>query len=476
MKTYQDLLKVGENEKDRKDFVKALINEHKSSHDYKIAKEAYEYFCHRNVTINEYRKLLYDMTGKAIPDNYSANFKMASRHFYRFIVQEVQYLLGNGVTWGEESTEEKLGTKNKSFDSQLKKAAKAALWGRASYGFYDKDHVEVFDYLEFVPLFDEMDGSMKAGVRFWQIDSGKPMKATLYEIDGFTKYVYDPKSETTEYDEQKRGYIQNLVMTEADGAEIYDEQNYPTFPIVPLWANDEHQSEIVGLREQIDCFDLIKSGFANDVDDASVIYWTIQNAGGMTDIDLAKFVKRMKTIKAAVVQDDGAKAESHTQEVPYASREALLDRLENDLYKDAMALDVDRISDGAVTATQIKAAYEDLNIKCDDFEYQVLEFIQGILAIAGVEDEASFTRSQLVNQTELVTAILQSGSYLSQEYVTRKILDVLGDGDQAEDVLSEMYEADYNRMMANEPDEDENGKDGEAKNKSERQENVEVIE
>ena len=113
-----------------------------------------------------------------------------------------------------------------------------------------------------------------------------------------------------------------------------------------------------------------------------------------------------------------------------------------------MALNTDQIASGAVTATQIKAAYEDLNSKCDDFEYQVLDFIQGILKLAGIEDDATFTRSQMVNQTELVTAILQSGSYLSQEYVTRKILDVLGDGDQAEDVLSEMYEADMNRMMS----------------------------
>ena len=82
----------------------------------------------------------------------------------------------------------------------------------------------------------------------------------------------------------------------------------------------------------------------------------------------------------------------------------------------------------------------------------MLEFIQGILAIAGVEDEASFTRSQLVNQTELVSTLLQAGSYLSQEYVTRKILDVLGDGDQAEDVLSEMYETDMSRMMSTEPE------------------------
>ena len=435
MRTYQDLLAVGENEKERKDFVFDLINEHKSSQDYKIARDAYEYYCHRNVTIREYQKLLYTVTGQAVPDNYSANYKMAGRHFHRFVVQEVQYLLGNGCSWGKDDTEDKLGTQKKSFDAQLKKAAMAALWGKVAFGFYDNDHVEVFDYLEFVPLYDEMDGALKAGVRFWQIDAGKPMRATLYEMDGFTKYVYDSD---VVLDEPKRGYVQKVAITEADGIEIYDEQNYPTFPIVPLWANDEHQSTLVGLREQIDCFDLIKSAYADTVDEASYVYWTIQNAGGMTDIDLAKFIKRMKTVHAAVVQDDGARAESHSQEVPYASREALLDRLERDLYKDAMALDTDRIASGAVTATQIKAAYEELNSKCDDFEYQVLEFVHGILDVAGVDDEVTFTRSQLVNQTEMVQVVLQAASFLPEDYVTRKILDILGDGDQADDILMQM--------------------------------------
>lgn len=457
MKTYQDLLAVGKDEKARKDFVQTLINDHKRSEDYEIAKDAYEYFCHRNVTIKEYQKLLYTVTGQAIPDNYSANHKMACRHFHRFLVQEVQYLLGNGCSWSKEDTEGKLGTKKKSFDSQLKKAAKAALWGKVAFGFYDLDHIEVFDYLEFAPLYDETNGALMAGVRFWQIDESKPMRATLYEIDGFTKYVWNTRSDQPIQDEPKRAYVNKTRTSEADGVEIYDGENYPTFPIVPLWANDEHQSEIVGLREQIDCYDLIKSGFANDVDDASLIYWTINNAGGMTDIDLAKFVKRMKTIKAAVVKGDGAQAESHTQDVPYESRETLLDRLNKDLYKDAMALDTELITGGAVTATYIRAAYEDLNSKCDDFEYQILEFIQGVLDIAGVEDEVSFTRSQLINQSEMITILLQAAPYLSQEYVTRKVLDVLGDGDQAEDVLSEMYETDMNRMMGgnNEPTDDD---------------------
>lgn len=453
MKTYQDLLNVGANESDRKNFVRALINEHKSSKDYKIAADAYEYYCHRNVTISKYRKLLYKVTGEPVEDRFTANYKMATRHFHRFVIQEVQYLLGNGISWGEEGTEDKLGTKRRSFDRQVKDAAIKALWGKVAFGLFDNDHVEVFSYLEFVPLYDETNGALMAGVRFWQIDEKKPLRATLYEVDGFTKYAWSDDNSIA--DEPKRGYKVNIGTTEAGGVEIYNYENYPTFPIVPLWANGEHQSEIVGLREQIDAYDLIKSGFANTVDEASIFYWTINNAGGMDDIDLAKFVTQMKTIHAAVVDESGATAQSHTMEAPYQSREALLGRLEADMYKDAMALDTERIASGAVTATQIMAAYENLNAKCDDFEYQVLDFINGILAVAGVDDEATFTRSQIVNTTEMVQVLTQAGAYLDEKYVTEKILTLLGDADRVDEVLSDMEQSNIDRFTGGEPVEEE---------------------
>ena len=61
------------------------------------------------------------------------------------------------------------------------------------------------------------------------------------------------------------------LVEDADGFEITNGTNYPSFPIVPLWANDSHQSSIVGIREQIDCYDLIKSGFANTVTGCTVL-------------------------------------------------------------------------------------------------------------------------------------------------------------------------------------------------------------
>ena len=451
MKTYQDWLKVGDDERKRKEFVRALIFEHQNSDDYKIAADAYKYYKHQNVTINNYQKILYTVTGAAIPDNWSANFKMATRHLYRFITQEVQYLLANGVSWNNEDTEGKLGKGKKSFDRQIQAAAKAAKWGKVAFGFYDKDHIEVFNYLEFVPLYDEMDGSIKAGVRFWQIDKTKPLRATLYEMDGFTKYVWGTD---TNLDEPKRAYIRTWTGTEADGEEISDEQNYPAFPVVPLWANSEHQSLLVGLREQIDCYDLIKSGFANTVDEASIVYWTLQNAGGMDDVDLAKFVEKMKTVHAAYIDEEGATAESHTLEAPYQSREALLDRLDSDMYRDAMALDLRKMASGALTATEILAAYEDLNAKVDDFEYQVIDFIEGIFAVAGLEDEPTFTRSQIVNKEESIQVLVAASQFLSEEYVTEKILNLFGDGDKLDEVLTAIDANAVNRFNAEEEPEE----------------------
>lgn len=457
MKTYQDLLKIGEDENERMAFIRQCVSQHKSTSMYKTAWIADQYNKHRNVTIVEYQKILYTVSGKAIPDIWSANFKMACRHFHRFVVQENQYLLGNGVSWENPETANKLGTDEYAFDSQLSILGKNALVHGVAFGFFNYDHIDVFSLLEFAPLYDEENGSIRAGIRFWQVAPDKPMRATLYEEDGYTDYVWiDGEGKIFR---PKRAYKLKIVKNEIDGERIYDAENYPSFPIVPLWGNSEHQSEIVGLREQIDCYDLIKSGFANTVDEASIVYWTIQNAGGMDDLDLAKFIERMKTIHATTV-DDMANAQSHTQDAPYASREALLERLDRDLYRDAMALNTDIIAGGAITATQIKAAYEPLNSKTDDYEYQVVNFINKILDLAGIDDAPTFTRSILVNASETIQTIMQSAQFLPADYVTSKILEVLGDGDKVDDILKQMEADEIDRMAeivanAAQPAEDE---------------------
>lgn len=438
---YQDLQKIGDSENERIAFVKRAISAHKASDEYHTAMIAWDYACRRNTTICTYQKMLYTISGKTVPDNWSANYKLCSNFLKRFVTQLNSYLLGNGITFNEESTSEKLG---KDFDHNVKEAGYQALLGAVSFGFWNYDHLEVFNIREFAPLYDEEDGALKAGIRFWQIEDNKPMRATLYELDGYTEYIWNLRSTDEKKEDyvgevlkEKRPYKEKVRISNADGTEIYDGENYDGFPIVPLYANEEKQSEIIGLRENIDAYDLIKSGFANDLDDASQIYWTITNAGGMDDVDLAQFLEKLKTVKAAAV-DDNEQVQSHTVEPPYAGREAALALLRSDMYDDFMALDTKAIASGAVTATQIEAAYEPLNEKADDYEYFVTAFINGILEIAGIDDTPSYTRSVIVNKGEEIEHVIQGAQFLTQQYCTKKILTLMGDVDQYDDVQAEI--------------------------------------
>lgn len=421
MKTYQDLLEVVNSEDQKKEFLISAINDHKGSDRYYWAKTGAAYDRQENTTIMQYRKLLYTMSGQTVPDNFNANHKLPSNFYNRFNVQENQYLLGNGVNFEDNDIKNVLGTKKKDFDTQLQKLGKLALTQGESFGFWNLDHIDIFELLEFVPLYDEEDGSLKAGIRFWQIDENKPLRVTLYEMDGYTEYIKRKIDKNLEELSPKRFYILKTHTTQADGSEIYDGENYPGFPIVPLWGNGDHVCKIKAWQPSIDCYDLIKSGFANDVDDASLIFWTISNASGMDDIDLAQFLQHMKTVKAAVVSDEGAKAEAHTIDVPVVARETYLSRIEKDLYKDAMALDTEAIANGNTVATAIRAAYEPLNSKTDDFEYCVIEFIQGILELVGLDGEPTFKRSMIINQSEETNMVLAAAQYLDNETILKHL-------------------------------------------------------
>lgn len=419
MKTYNDLLEALESEERKRAFILNAISEHKASAAYKQAADGMLYMRGLNATIMNYKKLLYTITGKVVPDNYSANHKCASGFFRRATTQATSYLLGNGISFEKPDTKEKLG---KTFDSDLYIAEKKAAAQSVVFGFVNSDHIEFFELLEFVPLYDEENGALMAGIRFWQIDNSKPLRATLFEADGYTDYI-KRSGEDLEELHPKRPYKEIVKITEAEGERTYLGENYPSFPIVPLWANPEKQSELVGKREQIDCYDLIKSGFANDLDDASMIYWTLENCGGMSDIDLVKFKERMKFIGVANMDggDEGSKATAHTLDVPYQGREAYLSRLEKDLYKDFMLLDTEQIAAGNITATQIEAAYEPLDEKADETEMCLHKFIDGILRILGVDDVATFKRSKVINKTEETQMVLLAAEYLDEETILRKL-------------------------------------------------------
>ena len=425
MITYQDYTKVPEEKRAR--WIGSAINTYMHSAEYLLAEDADEYEAQRNVTIKNFVQRVYDITGVSVPDPTASNNRIASNFFHRLNTDRCQYSLGNGISFpvgkGEKDTiKEKLGKK---FDTVLSDAAYYALIHGVSFLFVNGDEYHAFPMTQFLPLFDEDNGTLRAGIRFWSLEWGKkPVTAVLYEEQGYTKYRTEQGKTglgRLEEVEPLRSYKEKVAYSEADGEEIVGGSNYGVLPIVPVYACKAKQSTLVGMRGNIDAYDLIHSGFANDLQDCAQIYWLVGNAMGMDDNDVNKLRERLLFQHMAVVDTDNSSVTPYTQEIPYNARMAALAQIRNSIYENFGGLDVHTISAGA-TNDHIDAAYQPVDEEADQFEYQIIQVVQQVLKIKGMDEAVpQFKRGRISNQKEQTEMVMMVADHLDEETLLNKV-------------------------------------------------------
>lgn len=429
--TFQDFEKADDVPK----FVHAAIQTYKASDMYLTSVLADEYDAQRNPTITETVRTLYTIQGAIVKDSTVSNHRIASNLFSRLNTQRCMYSLGNGVSFidpyeaqdgATDKTKEMLGPH---FDHTLKEAGHHALTHGLTYLFWDVDEAYEFQTTEIVPLIDEIDGSLRAAIRFWQLGANKPLNAVLYEADGFTKF--STVNGTFDEVQPKRAYKITYSYTDAGDVTVTSEDNYTQLPIVRMYGSRLKQSTLVGMQEAIDAYDLILSGFANDLSDCAQIYWIVENYGGMTDEDLSQFLDRLKLNHIANADtQNGGKVTPYSQEVPYQARKAFLDDLKARIYEDFGALDVHTISAGS-TNDHIDAAYQPLDENASDFEHWVSDAITQLLSLQGIEDSPIFKRQRISNQKEQVEILVQEAAWLDEATILRKLPNLTPDEVQA---------------------------------------------
>ena len=442
MITYQDFVE----QTNIQDAVWNAITNWKSGDIYKTAITADLYDRQQNQTIMEYVQKVYTLSGTPVENQVASNNRIASNFFRRLNTQRCTYSLGNGVTFNKQGVKDKFGAR---LDTVLIDAGYFALIHGVSFPF-TSDRMYYFKATEFVPLFDEDSGAMRAGIRFWQLDKDKPMFAVLYMEDGYTKFSTKDTNNGMIMIEQRKPYIQHIIKSEADGEEVVGESNYSGLPVVPLWGSKLHQSTLVGMKGAIDSYDLIRSGFANDLTDCAQIYWILENYGGMTDDDLIKFRDRLVFNHIAEMDTSmGGKATPYTQEIPYSARTQYLELIKSGIYEDFGALDVHTIAAGA-TNDHIDAAYQPLDENADDFEAQIIECIQTLGKALGIDEEDAipqFKRNRISNQLEQVQMLTQEAEWLDEQTILEKLPNVTVD--EIDKILKRKDAEDMERMARN---------------------------
>lgn len=441
MLTYDDLQKC-QSEGERQDFILSVISEHISSKQYKIAADAELYYKHQNPTINRVQKFIRDLNGQAHIDDVSPNNHIASDFYNFFITQTVQYVLGNGVTFENDKIKEQLG--GTQFDNMVQLALRNACNAGVSYAlFLDGKIQEIFKFAggvddpDFAPLLSEQDGTLKGGVRYWQIDRTKPRHITLFEETQYTEYIVDDGEwEITTPTRPYTQKIQRESNLESAPETITAANANNLCPIVPLYYLNR-QSALVGNQATIDAYDQTLSELVNGTQD-DFVYWIFQNCAGMDEIDAEIALKRLRENHFGWADSVGESStiDFKTVQSPYEPKIATLDQLEARLYTDFKAFNPLSVSGGSRTATEIQSAYQRLDSKADEVEDLLIVFIRQILRVAGLDENESFhfTRSKVINVNEEIGSVISSAQFLGEEATTRKLCELLGMGDEYENI------------------------------------------
>lgn len=411
--TFQQAQAAGE----QPDFIRRFVQQHCASKPYKMALDADLYDAQKNPGAERFAQayaLMLQRLSKNTKQDTPHPDMVKSNLFRRLNKQRATYSLGNGVFFADDGVnKERLG---QNFDEQIQKAGYFALIHGESFGFWNSDHLVVFKLTEFAPLYDEKTGLLQAGVRFWRLNPDTNMHYILYELDGFTEYTESKIGNVMQETTPKQAYKSVTVTTPGGGLESVEGENYSALPIVPLWGSDLHQSTLVGLKAYIDNTDLVMSGFCNDLQDFSQIYWLCENFNGMTDDELQEFLVKLNLYHIAGADtSEGGKITPYTTEIPVTARQALLELLHTRVYEDFGGLDVHCVSADS-TNDHLDAAYEPLSQNADDFEAQVKPFIRQICALAGFENAMpAFNRSKITNTAEQVATVISEAPIIGQD-------------------------------------------------------------
>lgn len=445
MFTYNDFIKK-QTEEERIDFILQAINEHKSSFQFRTGVAAGKFYRHQDPDMEMIEKVYYDFQGVAHRDTFSPNHKLCANFYYIFISQMVQYLLGNGVSFDDPEVKKQLGN---DFDYKLQTLLTWAANDGVSYALVKENGLEPFNFACdshkhpcFVALYDEDTGALRAGIRYWQLSSNKPLMVTLYEEEGFTNYKEIKSDDNKNHSKRleiidgkvRIPYKLNEISNDVEGVYKSVGANYSTIPIVPLrFIND--QSSLVGNRATLTAYNLAMSNMTNDVSEFNLIYWVLKNAEGMDKYDDTQFLINLWKTRVLHLKE-GVEAEPRELTPKFDSIETALKRLKEQLISDFMAVDWERMSAGNVTTVEIEAAYTNLKLKSSDVERCVGEFIRGVLTVLGIDPDTPFhfKPDVTINKAEEVQTILLTQNHFDDEIITKLLCETFGIIDEFEGI------------------------------------------
>lgn len=365
------------------------------------------------------QKYYYDAEGNQQTDSTRANHRVTHSFYPLLIKQKVGYLLGKPINFACEDKNVNdylksiLGAKwNMTAQELLKNASnKGDEW---LYCYIDR--AGEFTYTvcpteQIIPLYDNafktnLDGVIRyytaqnlAGEEIQYIEFWTREKV-LYFVDG--NYI----NESAHFTVNGKGY------------------SFGELPFIQFRNNSEQTTDLSLVKDLIDSYDSVVSGLANDLDDIQDAVFVLKGYQGTDPSEFNNNLRYFKLIKI----DEGGGVDKLEVNIPIEAKDSHLKRLEDDIYRLGMGVDVSAEKLGNSSGVALKFIYSLLDLKADMAQAQFAQGIEHFLKVISnwygtiygtpFERDAvkvTFNRSFIVNTKEQIVNCVNSVGLVSAE-------------------------------------------------------------
>ena len=329
----------------------------------------------------------------------------------------------------------------------------------AGYGFVfqnNDNELVCFNSEDCIPFYDDYTGVLRAFIRYIEVrgqmnDTTSKLFVEVYEEDGLTVYVKDKKT-TLEIYRQKTAYKFTVEMSAIE--KNIKVQEIGKLPIIEFDNNKEKTSDLTpSLRAKIDAIDLVQSGFVNNVEDFSDVFWVIKASGVGGDSDeYEEFLANINKTKRIFAEQ----ATPEQFQIPHEARSKLVEIFKQQIVEESGIIDTKDLTSTQLTAVAIRASTLKLRQRISDCEWQLYKSVNAILELYQAyngqqfEYEVKFNKLILENTTEMIDNLVKVQDYMSLDDKL-KILEKCEMIDDAEETKKALEQESSYKLEEEEP-------------------------
>ena len=282
----------------------------------------------------------------------------------------------------------------------------------------------VIDPKQIIPVWtDDLEKELSGILRVYDTLNDKGKKLNIYEYwDGESCHAFRKESRETADALKPYGIS---AMGEPPGSDPCSwEHGFGEVPFIPFPNNAEGGNDLNDVKELIDAYDKVYSGFLNDLEDIQEIIFVLSGYEGE---DLKEFLEKLKKYKTVKLDsDDEGKGGVSTLsiDIPVEAREKMLSMTRKSIFEQGMGIDPDPQNFGNSSGVALKYLYSLLELKAGLMETEFRpgfgRLVRAICRHAGVEAGKivqTWTRTAVNNEAELASIAQQSVGTLSMRTI-----------------------------------------------------------